>query len=122
MPKKVSSFVVWEYTYAKTYNFLINTDAPNIANEPAIKNKPELNEIIHQPYLDAYNRLSRSRPTGYGPGNIPVSEILIYWNNLPLGDKEDFLHIIQTIDDGFLKAYYDDPKNSPNTNVEVKKS
>lgn len=89
---------------------------PNFEEEPAVTSMPELDNLFELPYVEAFYRISSSRPINYGPGRIPTSEVLKYYEHFPLEDKESFLTIIQAADEAYVQAYYSDPKNKPKGN------
>lgn len=53
-------------------------------------------------YLAAFDRLSPSRPSGFAPGAIPVSEILAYGQALGFDDLQELLDRVRACDRVFL--------------------
>lgn len=56
-------------------------------------------------YLNTFYRLSMSRQIGMSVSYIPVSEIIIYGNNIVHLEEsiEDFVYIIQAVDAKYVK-------------------
>lgn len=97
--------------YGDTYRALEKAKFPDLHKQPCAENMPEVHWLIDQPYIEAFYMLNGSRQINYGPGKIPLSEILACYEHFPIGAKEDFVHIIQSADNTYIEAYYDDPKN-----------
>lgn len=71
----------------------------------AIEARPTL-RAHERPLWEAFQCLQLSRPnTGFGPGAIPLSEIVTYAElvQMPIGDeREQFVQIIRTMDGAYL--------------------
>ena len=75
-----------------------------------LKDRPELEEWENE-YVMAFYRLTSSRQTGMSIGAIPLSEILVYWEYFELDDLEEFVFIIQAVDNAYLEQMDKDSKN-----------
>ena len=73
---------------------------------PALSNRPKLTEW-QQSFMDAFNCLNSSRAyTSVGPASIPYPYILSYLNEhriTDLSDREEFVMIVQAIDNAYLE-------------------
>lgn len=56
-------------------------------------------------YLKDFYTLSSSRQSGMGLGAIPVSEILKFCEHFNIPDSDDFLYVIQKIDNAYLEFH-----------------
>lgn len=54
-------------------------------------------------YIQDFYKLSSSRQQGMGVGAIPVSEILKYIEHYNIPDSEDFLFVMQSVDNAYLE-------------------
>lgn len=77
---------------------------PTWKTPSAIKDRPELEEYQSW-YVEDFYRLTGSRQSGMGVGAVPVSEILIYGEKLGVGDLEEFLEVMQALDNAYLDEY-----------------
>lgn len=75
------------------------------ARPTAVVSRPQLHP--HElPYWDAFNTLHLSRAnTGFGPGAIPLSEIVTYAElmEMPTGEvRQEFVAIMRAMDGAYL--------------------
>lgn len=68
----------------------------------ALTSRPEL-EVWEATYIQDFYRLSSSRQQGMNVGAIPVSEILAYCEFFDIPEAEDFLYIIQSMDNAYME-------------------
>ena len=74
-----------------------------------LENRPKLNDglgvVSANPYIQAYQVLSRSRQIGMAEFYIPLTEIMAYLDLIQLNDpveREDFALIVMAIDSAML--------------------
>ena len=73
---------------------------------PILDQMPEVEKNIW-PYLKAFNFLSSSRRMGFGPGYIPLSEIVVYCDLILIDDPDTrflYAQIIQELDAFYLQV------------------
>jgi hypothetical protein len=76
---------------------------------PALLRKPDLFFDVEEIWL-AFWKLNRSRPSGFGPGAIPFSDIVAYLTVFPHVDPRFFIHAIQEMDLVLLEHHADQIK------------
>ena len=65
---------------------------------------PEL-ELWERGYVDDFYTLTSSRQIGMGLAPIPISEIIAFVDKVGIMDFEDFLYIINAMDNAYLDEY-----------------
>lgn len=110
-PPKASDYVKWSLRWGDKYDFLVEQDEknqgkPDWKTPSAITDRPEL-EFHEELYLKDFYTLSSSRQSGMGLGAIPVSEILKFCEHFEIPDSDDFLYVIQKIDNAYLEFHRD---------------
>jgi hypothetical protein len=74
-------------------------------------------------YALAFTELSTSRPVSMAVGAIPFTAILEYFRVYPVGDFDEFLDIIRSMDNEYLRLEDAKSKNKPReVNGQVRES
>ena len=68
----------------------------------ALEDVPEVWEH-NEPYIEAFNRLSKARPAGMGLTPIPADEIRLYMEVEGVEDERRFVAMIRALDSAWLE-------------------
>ena len=82
----------------------LKEQAKNTGELPlALQNKP-FPTLFEQQYYDAFLTLSNGRQMGFdGPLPLQISEILAYLESIEAEDVEDYIYILQRMDEEYLR-------------------
>lgn len=73
-------------------------------------------------YIQDFYRLSSSRQIGMPVGPIPVSEILKFCEHFNIEDSDDYLYIIQAMDNAYLDMVAEKQAKDSATNTSGNKT
>ena len=92
----------WQVKIGDKFEWFVSLKESGVPT-PILDKMPVIKQSAYS-YWKIFNFLSSSRRVGFGPGRIPLSEIIIYCDLYLIYDIEERLFIAEVIQE--LDAYY----------------
>ncbi|QDQ26702.1 hypothetical protein FNU76_10185 [Chitinimonas arctica] len=99
----------WQLDWGAYLPTLLEEEAESGETPQALLDMPPL-DPDNARWYQAFNDLNPSRVAGFGPGSIPVSEILAYAQLLQVDDRDTLFRRIRACDHTWLQHAADQQK------------